>query len=67
RNTIEKLEAEIAALETELADMDKIFIADASQCTVENCRLYEEKKNSATHKTDEWTALQEKLEALQRP
>lgn len=67
RNTIEKLEAEIAVLETELADMDKIFIADASQCTVENCRLYEEKKNSATHKTDEWTALQEKLEALQRP
>lgn len=64
RNTIEKLEAEITALEAELAEMDKVFIADASQCTVENCRIYEEKKNSAAHKTDEWTALQEKLASL---
>ncbi len=65
RNAIEKLEGEIAALEAELADMDKIFIADAAQCTPENCRLYEEKKNSAAHKTDEWAALQEKLEKYQ--
>ncbi|MDE6112617.1 MAG: hypothetical protein K2G46_04305, partial [Bacteroidales bacterium] len=61
---IEKLEAEITALEAELADMDKVFIADASQCTVENCRIYEEKKNSAAQKTDEWAALQEKLASL---
>ncbi|MDE5606808.1 MAG: ABC-F family ATP-binding cassette domain-containing protein, partial [Bacteroidales bacterium] len=64
RNAIEKLEAEITALEAELADMDKVFIADASQCTVENCRIYEEKKNSAAQKTDEWAALQEKLASL---
>ncbi|MDE5743614.1 MAG: ATP-binding cassette domain-containing protein, partial [Bacteroidales bacterium] len=64
RNAIEKLEAEITALEAELAEMDKVFIADAAQCTVENCRIYEEKKNSAAQKTDEWAALQEKLTSL---
>ena len=44
--------------------MDNVFIADAAQCTVENCRIYEEKKNSAAQKTDEWAALQEKLTSL---
>lgn len=61
---IEKLEAEITALEAELAEMDKIFIEDASQCTVENCNKYEEKKRLAAHKTDEWTALQEKVQEM---
>ena len=64
RNAIEKLETEIAALESELAEMDKVFIADATQCTVENCNKYEEKKRLAAAKTDEWAALQEKLEEL---
>lgn len=60
-NAIAKLEAEITALEAELAEMDKLFIADASQCTVENCNKYEEKKRLAAVKTDEWAALQEQL------
>lgn len=62
KSAIEKVEAEITALEAELAEMDRIFIADAAQCTVENCNKYEEKKRLAAAKTDEWAALQEKLE-----
>ncbi|MDE7071779.1 MAG: hypothetical protein K2O66_00255, partial [Bacteroidales bacterium] len=65
RNAITKLETEIAELETELDEMDRIFIADATQCTVENCNKYEEKKRMAAAKTDEWAALQEKLEGLE--
>lgn len=61
-SAIEKVEAEITALEAELAEMDRIFIEDAAQCTVENCNKYEEKKRLAAAKTDEWAALQEKLE-----
>ena len=64
RNAIEKLESEIEALESELAEMDKVFIEDPSQCTVENCNQYEEKKRLSAHKTDEWAALQEKLEEM---
>lgn len=62
KSAIEKVEAEITALEAEMAEMDRIFIADAAQCTVENCNKYEEKKRLAAAKTDEWAALQEKLE-----
>ncbi|MCM1168653.1 MAG: ABC-F family ATP-binding cassette domain-containing protein [Bacteroides sp.] len=58
---IEKLEAEITALEAELAEMDRLFIADAAQCTVENCNKYEEKKRLAAAKTDEWAELQERM------
>ncbi len=65
RTAIERLEAEITALEAELAEMDKIFIEDASRCTVENCNKYEEKKLQAARKTDEWAEMQEKLAAME--
>ena len=64
KSAIEKLESEIEALESRLAEMNKAFIADPAQCTVENCNNYEELKRQAAHKTDEWAALQEQMERL---
>lgn len=66
KTAIEKLENEINGLEQQLAEMDKVFIEDPSQCSVENCNRYEEIKRSAAHKTDEWAELQDQLEELEK-
>lgn len=66
KTAIEKLENEINGLEQQLSEMDKVFIEDPSQCSVENCNRYEEIKRSAAHKTDEWAALQDRLEEMEK-
>ncbi|MDR1740076.1 MAG: ABC-F family ATP-binding cassette domain-containing protein [Bacteroidales bacterium] len=50
----ERLEKEIASLEKELAALSELMTTDPTQCSTENCNLYDKLKRSLDSKMDEW-------------
>jgi len=62
RNQVDKAEEEVAKLEAQIAEKDRLMIADAANCTPELCRAYETDKKALEHAITHWEKAHEALD-----
>ncbi|MCL2739220.1 MAG: ATP-binding cassette domain-containing protein, partial [Bacteroidales bacterium] len=63
RNELERAEEAVAKLEAQMAEKDRLMIADAANCTPELCRAYDADKKAMEQAIATWEQAHEALDS----